>query len=356
LKKNWTHIAKRIGLLLIVPILIGIYIFVNQLNKNNVCKDVRILIENKDEVKFVTEADLKQSILVANNIVINQTKIKDINIKQLEAVTINNPWVKAANIYIDQHDVVNINVVQKSPICRWLNGDLIQSYLDGNCNAIPVNTGYSANVPIVTSTKIGSNLADQKLKFQIVALCKYIQKDTFWNAAITQINIDENNQFELITNLGNHIILFGDTTAIANKLDRLFVFYKDAMPRQGWNTYHTINVKYDGQIVAIKADSLYEANQKIRLAKIISDANFKMDSTKNIVVTPPNKIPVALVSNKKIVANNFKKPLLKLQTETDRSNKAKQNLKALFANDKPKNKPKIKSEPKIISDKTIKNK
>ena len=39
---------------------------------------------------------------------------------------------------------------------------------------------------------------------------------------------------------------------VADKFNRLKVFYKEGMPHEGWEKYNTIIVKYEGQIVGRK--------------------------------------------------------------------------------------------------------
>jgi cell division protein FtsQ len=41
---------------------------------------------------------------------------------------------------------------------------------------------------------------------------------------------------------------------MVEKFDNLMIFYNKALPKVGWQTYHTINVKYKGQIVASRND------------------------------------------------------------------------------------------------------
>jgi cell division protein FtsQ len=259
-QKNCSHIIKRIALLMIVPAIIMAFVAANYFNQSNVCKDVKVNIVNQQEFSFVTEADVKEMLVNEKNILIGKTKVKDIHIQQLEAIAKNNPWVADANIFVDIHHVVHVDVTQRIPVLRWLNGDLIQNYLDDSCNAIAVNDRYSANVPVVTSSNKASGVALFHLKQQMVELCKYIKNDSFWNAMVTQVNVTNNNQFELVPAIGDHIIAFGDTTNMRNKFARLYLFYKDVLPRNGWNAYEKISVAFDGQIVAQRMDSIKQIN------------------------------------------------------------------------------------------------
>jgi cell division protein FtsQ len=337
-QKNWTHIAKRVALFLIVPAIVLAFVGANYLNKNNVCKEVLIHIKNKDAVQFVTSADVKSALVNANSIVPNSTKLKDINIAQLEAIAFNNPWVKDANIYVDHHDNINVDITQKEPILRWLNGDLVQSYLDADGNTIPVNPNYGANVPIVTSANMGATVKEQKMKYQMVALCNFIKQDTFWNATIAQINITKQFHFELVPSLGNHIILFGDTTNMRNKFARLFTFYKEVMPRDGWAKFNQLNLQFDGQIVAMVNDSMQIINEKKGLNPLPVKTLLS-----NVIPKSTTTAVIKTIAKKQITKTKV------IENETAIAKKAKENLKALVAKStKPTSKNNQKEKTKIV--------
>jgi cell division protein FtsQ len=342
-QKNWSHIVKRVALLLIVPAIVCAFVGANLLNKNNVCKSVIVHVKNEEIVKFVTPTEITSALVNANNIVLGSTKIKDIQVANLEAIVQNNAWVADANIYVDHNENINVDVLQKEPILRWLNGDVVQNYLDASANAIPVNPNHTANVPVVTSANIGATIATQKLKYKMVALCNYIKKDTFWNAAIAQININNHMQFELITNLGDHLVLFGDTTNMQNKFARLATFYKEAMPRNGWDVFTQLDVRYDGQIVAQKLDSVQLKIARANKQKNIIDLKKpSVINTNAAIVAGAVLAKVASVKPKaknkiiqKIEANKNKVKLIIAKPKVqDKVLQAKNNLKSLLANKK----------------------
>ncbi len=307
---NWKKIAQRIALLLIVPLVVTAFMATNMLNKNKMCKQIVVNIKNKEQVQFVTEKDMQDMLVKSKNITPNATMIKDINIQQLEAVAFNNPWIEDANIYVNNQDELIVDVIQKEPTLRWLNGEMAQSYLDAYGNIIPASMQYSANVPVVTSGKMGMSIAEQKLKKQMVGICNFIQKDSFWNAMITQVNINNNKQFELVPAVANHIILFGDTTCMQDKFNRLFLFYKEAMPRKGWNTYKQLDARFDGQIVAQLADSI-AAKKEIILAK--TDAK----------VAPKKTVIASAKKNTKAKITSVPKPKSIAKPNKPKANKPK---------------------------------
>jgi cell division protein FtsQ len=89
---------------------------------------------------------------------------------------------------------------------------------------------------------------------ELAKIATYVDKDAFWKAQIEQIFVTANSELVLIPKAGSHRILFGTTENMEEKLSNLLVFYKEALSRVGWNTYHTINLKYKNQVVGEKAE------------------------------------------------------------------------------------------------------
>ena len=89
----------------------------------------------------------------------------------------------------------------------------------------------------------------------IYRISNYVCKDSLMNALIGQVYLEKNGDFILIPLVGKQTILFGSANSdevVADKFNRLKVFYKEGMPHEGWEKYNTIIVKYEGQIVCRK--------------------------------------------------------------------------------------------------------
>jgi cell division protein FtsQ len=87
---------------------------------------------------------------------------------------------------------------------------------------------------------------------ELFDLASYINGDKFWKAQIQQIYLNENGDFELIPLVGAHLIIFGAFDKPEAKFARLASFYRNGLNVKGWNTYKTINLKYEPQVVATK--------------------------------------------------------------------------------------------------------
>lgn len=61
----------------------------------------------------------------------------------------------------------------------------------------------------------------------------------------------------MIPLVGNQKIVFGSAFTdkeVKEKFEKLKIFYKEAIPYEGWNKYSEISLKYDKQIVCKKKE------------------------------------------------------------------------------------------------------
>ena len=94
-------------------------------------------------------------------------------------------------------------------------------------------------------------------------------EDSFWMAQIDQVNILKDKTFEMIPKVGNQVIEFGNADHYQDKFKNLMVFYKNVLPKAGWNKYSLINAKFQGQIIAIKRGMEDVKLDSIRTAMIM---------------------------------------------------------------------------------------
>jgi cell division protein FtsQ len=89
---------------------------------------------------------------------------------------------------------------------------------------------------------------------QIFDFVSFIEKSDFWNAQIEQIYVADNKNIELIPRVGSGVILFGNLSNFATKLNKLQKLYSNAFNEIGWNRYKTIDLRYENQIVCTKIE------------------------------------------------------------------------------------------------------
>jgi cell division protein FtsQ len=258
-KINW----KLIGIVLLWVLGLGTVIssmaFTEVQQRKVLCKSVHININREDENYFINAEDVRRILFSAGDSLVG-TGVDKIPVSLLELLIRKNKYVKDAEVYIDVNGNLFVNVQQRKPLIRILNLQNISYYIDEDGYKMPLSTLYSARVLVANGNieeeydVINDTIKTQKLK-DLHFLAELVRKDVFWDAQIEQVYIEQNNDIVLIPRLGDHKIVLGDTSRITEKFDNLMVFYKKALPKVGWETYHTISVKYKGQVVCTRRDA-----------------------------------------------------------------------------------------------------
>ena len=83
-------------------------------------------------------------------------------------------------------------------------------------------------------------------------LARFIHDNPQYDGVFDQVTVDEKGDLVLTPKLGNTIVIVGDTTRLAEKFENLWAFYDQGVKKVGWDTYKTINLKYNNQLVCTK--------------------------------------------------------------------------------------------------------
>lgn len=85
---------------------------------------------------------------------------------------------------------------------------------------------------------------------------RLIEGDDFWQAQIVEIVVSQSQDgalfLRLVPRAGNHTIIFGRIEKVERKLDRLMRFYREGLDREGWNTFRTIDIRFDDRVVCTR--------------------------------------------------------------------------------------------------------
>jgi cell division protein FtsQ len=255
---NWKLIGVITLWILGLSAVISSFAFTEIKQRSVLCKSILIDINRDDENYFINKADVLKILYSTGDSLIG-TKIDEIPLSLLERLIVANKYIKSAKVFIDIKGNLQVEIKQRKPLMRIINHAYQSFYIDEDGNKMPLSSLYSARSIVCNGNILeaydGKNDSLQTaLASSLYALSNYIKADEFWEAQIEQIYIEQNNDFVFIPRVGDHKIIFGDTTNMVEKFDNLMIFYNKALPKVGWQTYHTINVKYKGQIVASRND------------------------------------------------------------------------------------------------------
>jgi len=244
------------GWLLVICGITTLLIAANRKEKQHVCKDILIGIKGNEGKFYVEKEDvLRLMQKTANGSLLRQV-VTSINLKRLEEGLKTNPWIKNAELYFDSKDALHVFVEEREPIARVFTNTGNSFYMDSSGARMPLLDKMSIRVPVVTGFTSARKFdaADSALLQQTKQVVQFIYSNEFWNAQVGQIDITSERKFELIPVIGDHIIKLGYGDNVEDKLNALYVFYKQVMSKVGFNKYAALDVEFNGQVVAIKKE------------------------------------------------------------------------------------------------------
>jgi len=69
---------------------------------------------------------------------------------------------------------------------------------------------------------------------------------------VTMYQVRDTNNIIIVPEFSGHVVNIGNASGYENKFAKLKLFYSEVMPKRGWNTFDTISVKWNHQIVATR--------------------------------------------------------------------------------------------------------
>ncbi|MDO8994147.1 MAG: cell division protein FtsQ, partial [Daejeonella sp.] len=272
-KINWRAILFGFLWLISLSGLITLMSFIEIKKSALKCKDVKVLLPG--QFNFI-ERDEVDRILMENGGAMLGKDLNDINIHKLENALKANPFIEFAKVYADMTGVIHVQIRQREPVLRVVNMANLHFYIDGNGNKIPLSDNYTAKV-LVASGLIEEDFSGRvdtlktKMARDLFRTALYIRSDTLWDNQIEQLFVDLKGDIEMVPRVGGHKIILGSADSLQIKFRNLLVFYKKAIPKVGWDTYKTINLKYANQIVCEK-NIIDSSKTTIDINKQIADS------------------------------------------------------------------------------------
>ena len=212
---------------------------------------IEIVIMNNQDFYLIDQFEI-QALLDKEQSVVLGTNFDQVDIKLLERQVEENPFVAEIDVFMSVTGVLGAKVSPAQPIGRLMSSRGPDQYIDVTGKLLPMNADYTARVPLISFTEYPqweSNLGENDLGKQLMEFLIFINKDELWRAQIAQLAVSQENELTLWPQMTKQLILFGPADEIEEKFKKLKLFYKEVLPKKGWNTYSSINLKYKNQIV-----------------------------------------------------------------------------------------------------------
>jgi cell division protein FtsQ len=240
--KLWHKILFSVLITLLVGGLVVVLAFVVPSNDTKKCENIHLSVTDYDNFKFISENDVREQL--QNSGVYPVGKLhSDIDLTEMEQSLMNLNMVKSVKCYFATNGDVNVAVTQRVPVFRVMEEGR-SYYIDNERKRMSTSIRFSAYVPVVTGN-VNFEFATTNLYDFIV----YLQSESRWRSAFTQIYVYPDNKLELVPRVGDFVIKMGSLDRYEAKLKKLDKFLEVLPKYHSWDKYSVINLEFKDQVV-----------------------------------------------------------------------------------------------------------
>ncbi|MCL4640289.1 MULTISPECIES: cell division protein FtsQ/DivIB [Olivibacter] len=259
-KINWRRVTYLFTWVLALAGFFVLMGFINTKKNEIACKGVKIIVPGSQA--FVSQEDVFDIIEESEGPLTGHL-LKNVPIHELENKLAQNPFIQSVKVFTEMDGMVHVKIEQREAIMRIINNVGNDFYIDKEGVKFPTSKLYAPHI-IVANGNVSERFdgkRDTVRSTLVKDLCKvadFLGKDSLWNSQVEQLYVNEEQDIEIVPRVGNQKIVLGNADSLPNKFNRLMVFYKQIIPKAGWGTYKTVNLKFANQIVCEKADSIIQ--------------------------------------------------------------------------------------------------
>lgn len=221
---------------------------------------IEVLIEPREELAFLDSNKVLEIIKGADTgRMLIGAKRNGLMLDEMEGALERYPFIEKADVSIDLSGKLIVKVLQRNPVLRIISNKGNSYYVAKNGYKMPLHPGFAPRV-LVANGNIAESLTDtafvgSKTASDLLLIAAYCNSNPFWHSQIEQLYVDNYMDILLIPKVGNHSIVFGSADHLEKKFEMLKTFYHKGLNATGWDKYKSINLKYEGQIVAGKKEN-----------------------------------------------------------------------------------------------------
>ncbi len=302
-------IARYILLTVLAGLLLWGVLWARNKAGDTLCTAVKVVVLNNENTGFVTPDGVLEE-LANQHINIKGKPMWQINSDSIERILSQSPYLESADCVKSDNGLFLIKVRQLVPVMRVFDGDK-SYYVNSAGKRMDALPRYYCNVPIVNghfSSKYGPE--------NLLPMLNYVKQDSVLNSMVTMYDFKDSDNIYIVPCFKGHVVNMGSVDGFENKFRKLLLFYKKVMPEKGWETYDTISVKWNYQVVATrrvtKVEQVIEASPEDD--EVAPDAE-------TMTVTDENKPTVGAKKEKNVKQEEKDKPKGKSDTSKEKKNK-----------------------------------
>ena len=238
------------------------FVAIYALNKNRraqvTCSGVKV--EFADKLGFVTQDDIEGYLQTDYGTCIGK-RLDSLDLEKIENILEGKSAIMETEAYTTPDGVLHVRLCQREPVIRFQKGEN-GFYADSRGFLFPLNSGYTSRVPVIDgnipldidSGYKGEPKTEKEKKWlsDVIALAGFMDSSGIWSENISQITVDPEGDLILVPRQGRERFIFGGPDGFVKKFRKIQEYYTAIVPARGKDTYSTVNVKYDKQIVCRK--------------------------------------------------------------------------------------------------------
>ena len=237
-------IQNTILLVLAAALVIGT-LWARDKSRGEQCTGIEVEVINADSTSFVTPQGVLND-LKGRGIKLVGKRMGDIDASDIEEALRLSPYLENADIVKCQDGKILIRVSQLVPVFRVFDGES-SYYVNRAGKHMTATNFYHSDVPGVQG-----HFTRKYPPTRLLPLIDYVEKDSLLRSLVTMFIVRDSNNIILVPDISGHVINIGNADGLENKFAKLKLFYSQVMPRRGWNTFDTISVKWNHQVVATR--------------------------------------------------------------------------------------------------------
>ena len=214
-------------------------------SQGEVCASVEVQVINADSTSFVTPEGVLTD-LEHQGMKFVGKRMVDIDASDVEEFLGQSPYLEFADIVKCPQGRLLIRVSQLLPVLRVFDGDN-SYYVNRAGKRMDASIYYHTDVPVVQG-----HFTNRYPATRLLPLIDYVESDSLLHSLVAMYCVRDSNNILIVPQISGHVINMGNTSGFENKFAKLLLFYREVMPKRGWNTFDTISVKWDHQVVATR--------------------------------------------------------------------------------------------------------
>jgi cell division protein FtsQ len=257
MSKTARYIINSISAILLAGGLVGAFLCGSACRAPLTCTGLNVRILDSTVNKFVTGTDVKKYLDKEYGTYIG-LQLDSIDLCKVEKIVDSRSAVLKSEAFTTRDGKLNVTVTQRTPIVRFQRNDG-GFYADAKGYLFPLQSSYASRVQIIDGEiplKANSGYKgmvtdpkEQEWLDKVLDVVNYMESSKVWKDKIVQITVCDGGELKMVPRRGKEVFLFGQPVNIEDKFSRMEMYYSNIIPAKGAETYTSVSVEYDGQIV-----------------------------------------------------------------------------------------------------------